>query len=249
MKSRLAVLLFFAIALAAVTGREPRPQDNTDVKVDVDLTRTDVLVLDKSKQPVSNLTKDDFLIFENDAEQEIKYLNKYSAGIMVVIAIDLSSSMNSKSLDEGYANHMPAARQAGLEILKHLSAEDEVSLVLFDHRIIAASKFTSDFDAMAKTISEAKETSGDTDIHLGVMEAAEKLARGNNSKRSVIFLISDNQSSMKAQIPAEQILRLVAEKNIVFYNVPVTIPEIRDPHDAAGRMLIHNLIEKTGGGA
>jgi VWFA-related protein len=138
------VLMGMASALSAQSPGNPSPQKtppNDEQEIDPDdvisVSTTEVLlpvtVRDQSGRLVRDLTRKDFHVFEDGVEQSLSELSLRQVPVDVVLMIDASSSA-AKNLDdftiaaEGFA--------------AHLAAEDRVSLIQFDDRVLLLQDWT-----------------------------------------------------------------------------------------------------------
>jgi VWFA-related protein len=95
----IAVILLSALALASVPAAflfaqdNPPAQDDTTLKVEVNLVNILFTVRDKRSGLVGNLEKDDFKIYEDGKEQQIKYFNRETdLPLTIGLLIDVSAS-------------------------------------------------------------------------------------------------------------------------------------------------------------
>src|SRR4051812_39400854 len=73
--------------------QENQSESQTTLKVDVNLVNVFVTVTDQRGAPVGGLTKDNFLLKEDDHEQSIKIFDRESAvPLSIALAIDTSLS-------------------------------------------------------------------------------------------------------------------------------------------------------------
>jgi VWFA-related protein len=93
-----------------------------------------VTVRDTQGEIVLNLTRHDFKVFEDDAEQPLSDLSLRQAPVDAVLMVDASSSV-SENLDD--------FRRAAEGFAAHLSTDDRVSLIQFDDRILLLQDWTS----------------------------------------------------------------------------------------------------------
>src|ERR1019366_8916801 len=84
------------MALAGLTlGRQV--QQNSTVKVDVDLTLVNATVLDqKTSRVVTDLTPEHFEVWEDKVQQTIEYFSEEDVPLSLGIIFDVSGSMKSK---------------------------------------------------------------------------------------------------------------------------------------------------------
>src|SRR5258705_10573885 len=83
-------LLLFAFATCGVSAQE---EPSSTVNVNVRLVNVFVTVTDAHGAPISNLTKDNFHLSEDDIEQKVAVFDKESAlPLSIILAVDTSLS-------------------------------------------------------------------------------------------------------------------------------------------------------------
>ena len=94
-------------------------------KVDVDLVLVEVGVHDEHGRAVGNLQKEDFHIFEDGVEQQIRAFSHEELPLAVALVIDNSSSI-SAALEE--------LRSGALDTLALLKRDDQVAIFSFGEK-------------------------------------------------------------------------------------------------------------------
>ncbi len=110
-----AGLLFTAISAA----------QTPTIRVDVSLITVDVQVSDASGRPVTNLTREDFRVFEDGREQPITVFESVDSPYSIQLLIDRSSNMQ---------DYWPLFEPALARFLTSLKPQDRVSIGAFDER-------------------------------------------------------------------------------------------------------------------
>jgi Ca-activated chloride channel family protein len=95
----------------ASASHRPRP-----LHVDVDLVMVPVTVSDSLNHTVTSLKKEDFALYEENQQQEIRYFSTEDDPISVAILLDVSKSMTDKIETE---------RAAIVEFFNNANPEDE----------------------------------------------------------------------------------------------------------------------------
>ncbi|MGZ8844788.1 MAG: hypothetical protein ACXW18_14075, partial [Pyrinomonadaceae bacterium] len=104
------------------------------VKVDVDLVRVDALVLQKdTARIVGGLTKENFLLFEDGAKQEITHFSQDSLPLSVILLIDRGGCL------DPFANEV---RRAAREAIDRLKPTDEVAVMAYHDTTMMVQRFT-----------------------------------------------------------------------------------------------------------
>ena len=83
----LALLVLTLVGALAASAQEPLV-----LNVDVSLVTLDVIVTDASGRPVTTLKKDDFTVYENGVQQEIRNFTPVESPYSVLLLIDCSTS-------------------------------------------------------------------------------------------------------------------------------------------------------------
>ena len=89
------LVIVLAFVLMSVTGAAAQDSPYT-LRVDVSMISVDVAVFDAAGIPVSNLTKEDFEIFEDGRPQQLKSFASLDSPYNVLLVIDQSGSMYSQ---------------------------------------------------------------------------------------------------------------------------------------------------------
>jgi VWFA-related protein len=117
----------------------PTKQDEQEIDPDdvISVNTTEVLlpvtVRDGNGQLVSNLSRRDFRIFEDGLEQPLSDLSLRQVPVDVALIVDASSSVS---------NNLDDFRTAAEGFAAHLAADDRVSLVQFDDRVVMLQEWT-----------------------------------------------------------------------------------------------------------
>jgi Ca-activated chloride channel family protein len=117
--------------VAAIPGR---PEEV--VKVDVDLVTVDALVLQKSTaRVVGGLKKDDFILLEDGAKQEITHFGQDSLPLSVLLLIDRGGCLDPFGTE---------VHKAALDAISRLKPTDEVAVMTYHDTTKLLQGFTRD---------------------------------------------------------------------------------------------------------
>jgi Ca-activated chloride channel family protein len=219
-------------------GRVIKPSQS--LHIDVELALVNVTVTDPYDRLVTGLEADNFRIFENSVEQEIRYFSSEDVPISIGIIFDLSGSM---------ANKVGKAREAALQFFKTANPQDEFFLVSFNERAELMSAFTNSVEDLQSRIlsSPARGRTALLDaIYLGLSEM--KTAR--NAKRALLIMSDGGDNNSRYN--EKDIKRLVREADTQLYSVGIFDPfeyRSRTPEELRGPSLLTEVTELTGGRA
>src|SRR5687767_9112537 len=119
----LKTILTIASLLAAIVVVAQNP--SSSIRVDVTLVTVDVRVSDAAGRPVTDLTQQDFQVFEDDQPQEIRAFAPVQSAYSILLLIDRSTSME---------NHWPLMGPAIARLVANLRPQDRISIGAFDER-------------------------------------------------------------------------------------------------------------------
>src|SRR5476651_23430 len=109
----------------------------SEIRVDVNLVLVPVTVTDPMNRLVTGLEKENFQIFDNNNQQNIKSFATEDAPLSIGIVFDLSGSMQSKFV---------RARKALTEFLHTCNPQDEFFVVGFNDRPAIVVDYTSEVE-------------------------------------------------------------------------------------------------------
>src|SRR5688572_17967475 len=112
-------------------------------------TRTDLVnvgILAKQKKTgrmVTNLTKNDFTIFEDGVQQTVSYFNQERLPLSIILLVDRAGCINA------FNNQI---RAATVKAFGDLKPEDEVAIMTFSNKVALAQPFTRDSQLITEKV-------------------------------------------------------------------------------------------------
>ncbi|MBO0723034.1 MAG: hypothetical protein J2P41_19575, partial [Blastocatellia bacterium] len=107
---------------------KPSTQENNQtpspdsIKISTEMVSLDVTVIDHNNQPVYNLNKDDFTVYEDKIQQQITSVSREEIPLSFGLVIDTSGSMRSK---------LYAVVDASKYLIKEMRPNDECFIAQF----------------------------------------------------------------------------------------------------------------------
>jgi len=181
------------------------------LKVHVDLVILNVAVVDEKGANVTSLGKQDFVVYEDDVEQQVADFLPVEAPFHLVLALDTSISTRSS---------LTLIKKAASNFTDQLRLSDQIAISEINSSVREIQGFTSDRRRLKKAIDRiATASSGGSRIYDGVADATKKLQKSEGGRRAVIMLSDGMENSSRVKF--EDLRRLLAQSDVVFY--PVTI--------------------------
>jgi Ca-activated chloride channel homolog len=251
--------LCFAASQPFVLSQNPQPtppaqqgQDEREV-VTIREVRLPVTVLDKKKNPVSNLTRNDFLIYEDKQLQTIKGFTtfideKSSQPIYVAVLMDTSGSVAGKLKFE-----QESAKNFIYTVTR--LRKDRVAFATFDHEIKLRQDFTDKLDLLDKAVDSVKKPGTRTLFYDAVWQFCDEKMRSVPGRR-VLVVITDGDDNNYSRATLKDAIDIAQRTETTIFAISTkagllgSVPgvEAGTVSSDADRAL-QKLSEETGGSA
>jgi Ca-activated chloride channel family protein len=168
------------------------PRDEVEDTVTSRVVRVPVTVLDKKGVPVTGLTRNDFLVFEDkrpvqfDFLGEIKELEKLP--IYIGVLMDTSSSTSGKL---GFEKE--AAKNFLYTVTR--TRKDHAAFVTFDDEVKLRQDFTRNLDLLERAIDAVKKPGTHTSLFDAIWQFCDEKMRGVASPRRALVVITDGDDT------------------------------------------------------
>jgi len=199
----LSATLLLAQAKPAVQAFQFRPNAQHNGRA--------MTVTDANGRFVPNLTRDDFVVYEDGRPQSVTQFDSDRVPVSLGIALDTSGSMAGEKIQ---------AAQAALNkfLFDLLGKNDQVFLYRFDSQPQLIQGWTSDRAAVSRALGTAQARGG-TALYDAVAEAIPLAQKGVERKKALV-VISDgeDQNSRLALRDAQQLIR---ESEVLVYGIAI----------------------------
>lgn len=250
------ILLFGALAGAA-------PQDPLRVKVDVQLIPIDVYVDDASRRPVTNLTRDDFAIFEDGQQRDIQSFESAESAYNILLLFDRSSSTE---------DQWPYLTKALSRFLERIPKQHRIAIAAFDDKAEMLNNWST-IHEFSRAVA-IPSTSAGTNLYGALEWASQELRKIKGRKGAIVFtdgvdnrlsrkLVSFDRNGTPSVAAMEQdddfrkMLRTLTLEPNPFYFVAVNTdqnPDPREPYNSfnetqrrAARLRMQAVADRTNG--
>ncbi len=190
------------------------------LSVDVDLAVFNVTVLDSDHRPVLGLKPENFRVYEEGREQQIKIFQAEDTPATLGLVIDNSGSMANKRRD---------VVTAALSFINASQRDDEMFIVDFNRRAwlglptgVAISNNVSDL----RTALLETRTEGTTALYDALELALNHLKQGTRQRKALVLLSDggDNASILKL----DEVLRMAQQSSATIYCIGIYDPYAKD---------------------
>jgi Ca-activated chloride channel family protein len=215
----------------------PQSDSTTTLKVDVNLVNVFVTVTDANGAPVGGLTKENFVLEEDDRQQKIAVFDKESAlPLSIALAIDTSLS----------TRHDLPLEQASAKRFAHaiLRPVDALSVYGFSEIVHESTYgYTPDLKHIDEAIDHIR-IGAATALYDAIYLASRAL--DHRKGRKVIVLITDGGDTA-SKVDYKEAVRAAEEAEAIVYSIIVVPIEASAGRETGGEHALIQLAEDTGG--
>jgi Ca-activated chloride channel family protein len=165
-------------------GQQQRPpSEKPDFELTGELVILPVTVVDPKNQVITDLDKNRFAVYEDNAKQEIAFFSREEEPVSLGIVLDTSGSMKKK---------LSRVIAAAKSLIRHSHPQDEYCVIEFKEEAELVEDFTSEVgqvqDALDNMIA-----SGPTAMLDAVFLAVEHAQKQGKHRRKAILLVTDGE--------------------------------------------------------
>lgn len=187
-----------------------------DIKVRTILVNTPVTVRNPAGEMVLNLEPHNFRVTDNGEEQKISHFDLGGDPISLVVVIENSSRLEPL---------LPELRKTGILVTQTVMGPNgEAAVIAFNDSVDKLLGFTSDTDAVEKTVSRLKEGTAGARLYdamnLGIeMLSGRPVAKENEAGRRRVMLILAESHDLGSDAKLGAVLRQAQLANVAIYSV------------------------------
>jgi len=208
-------------------------QDQDDVlRINTDLVVLNVTVLDANGKFVPGLSRNDFKVLEDRAEQTISAFSAEETPFAAAILLDTSGSMESR---------MTLARSAAIRFLDGLREADVAAVYSFDAKVERWNDFSPGRDLPARVYGLHSKTL--TALNDAILRASDDLAKRDEKRRAIVVLSDGGENYSHAS--ADKALDHASAAGATIYGANMS--PVGPSRDIAGAAILKNLASKSGG--
>jgi Ca-activated chloride channel family protein len=196
--SRLAVgLTLFSVLAVAAAGQ---------LKVDVALVNVVTTVTDDRGRYVSDLTPDDFIVYEDGQPQTIAHFSQSNdLPVSVGIVLDTSGSMERK---------IATATGSVERFVRAIHDDDDIFLMTFSEQPVVRQDFTDDRDRLAAALRRIR-VGGGTALYDALQDGLQKIGEGKHDKKAILLITDGEDTSSYSTL--DEAVSAVRESELLVY--------------------------------
>jgi Ca-activated chloride channel homolog len=194
-----------------------------------------VSIADKRGHLVPNLKGNDFKVFENGVQQQVKIFRHEDVPVSMGLLIDDSGSMREKR---------SRVEASALALVKASNPQDEIFIVNFNDEAFLDVPFTNDVSKMQQGLSRIDSRGGTAMRDAINMSLDYEKAQAKKDKKVLIVITDGNDNASSASL--ERVVQRAVQSDVLIYAVGLLGEEER--HEAAkAKRALKELTTSTGG--
>ena len=226
-----AFLLFCVSALPATAQEPPSFKSGS-----TELVVLPVVVTDKQGKFISDLTTDQFAIFDNGRRVSIEFFTNEDTPVTIGLVVDASGSMRPK-IGEVVAATLAFANSSNPnDELFAIRFNDDVQSAVSDPPFLLASDVKRLESAMTSVRPD-----GRTALYDGIMMALDQLTRGSRSRKALVVISDGGDNASSATL--DDVLKHARDSNAPIYTVGI----YDDTDIDRNPRVLKELAQTTGG--
>ena len=208
-------LLFVSLAIAfasspLITAQQP---GQPSFRSAIDIVSMSVTVTDSTNRYVTDLTENDFEIFEDGVKQDLVLFNRSNLPVALSLLIDTSSSMEDR---------IKVAQDAAIGFVRKLRPTDLGEVIGFDSRAEVLQTFTNELPALEQAIRRTVaggSTSMNNALYISLKGLKKVPIRDEEEiRRQAIVLLSDGEDT-SSLVTFDDVLDLARRSETAIYAI------------------------------
>jgi Ca-activated chloride channel family protein len=221
---------------------QQKPEQQKLFRATIDVVSLNVTVVDPQNRYITDLSEQDFSVFEDGKLQELTYFNRTTLPIALSLLIDTSASMESR---------MQFAQEAAVGFARKLRPQDVAQVVDFDSRVEVLQDFTNRIDEIERAIRSTN-AGGSTALHNALYISLRELAKvkprsADEVRRRAIVVLSDGEDT-SSLVTYEEVLDLAKRSETAIYTIALQskdAPQTKGFREA--EFILRQFAQETGG--
>jgi Ca-activated chloride channel family protein len=212
----------------------------------IEIVSLNVIVTESGGKYVTDLTQDDFTVFEDGVKQDVTFFTKTNLPIALALLLDTSASMDTK---------LSTAQEAAIGFARKLREQDLAEVIDFDSRVVVLQSFTNKAAELESAIRKTA-AGGSTSLYNAVYIALKDLKKAvaknvDDIRRQAIVVLSDGEDT-SSLLPFEEVLDLSKRSETAIYAIGLRSPEngaLQSKGFREAEFVLRQLSQETGGRA
>ncbi len=180
--------------------------------------QTTVTVTDRAGTHITDLTKDDFRLYEDGQQRPIEFFRKdLNTPVSIGILVDTSGSMEPK---------IQQAKAAIAAFIRNLNSRDDVFLFAFSDNPFLLQPFTTNHAAVMSRLA-LLHAYGRTALYDVILDGLIMVARGRYDKKALIVVTDGMDTASSSSL--QQVVAQARRQGVLVYSIGIGDPNVTMP--------------------
>ena len=189
------------------------PVTKNEIKVRANEVIVPVTVLDRQHEPVLDLSKADFHVFDGGVEQKIDRWDLDGDPLAVALLIETSTHIKSMATT--------IHRLASIFTENIMALDGQAAVITYDSDVNVRQTFTQDHDLIEKAIEKVPFEASETQLYDGMARGVALLKEQPPNRHRVLLVVGESADS-GSEAKLGQVLRDAELANVSIYTIGVT---------------------------
>jgi Ca-activated chloride channel family protein len=211
--------------LAALPPAHGRQDPQLRFQAGIDLVSVSATVTDAEGRFVRNLTRDDFMVYEDGAPQALSHFSSERVPVSLGLALDTSGSMTGEKI---------RAAQAALRrfLVDLLGPDDEVFLYRFSDAPVLVAGWMNDRARLGRLLGQIT-PNGETVLYDTIGAAVPLAQTGRHRKKALVIISDGNDTGSRTSL--RDVRQRILESEVLVYAVGIDSQTADRPAKDPGR--------------
>src|SRR4051812_39393403 len=241
MRVRAAATTVLAMSIVAISwgthAQQPSANEGRTFRSGVDVTGLTVTVRDGDGHLVTDLTRDDFDIYEDGEKQPLTQFTRERVPVSLGVLLDISDSM--------FGRRITDARGAVDRFLfEQLDHDDEFFILAFNHKPHVLTQWTQTPTVVRDALDSLKPTGG-TAVYDAVIDSMPIVAK-RNRERGALLIVSDGADTASTAT-LKEVQAALRRSQAFVYAIAIDSPDRRAINGAVNPTTLREISNESGG--
>jgi Ca-activated chloride channel family protein len=188
--------------------RQPQDTGSGSIKIPTEMVQLDVKVTDQNGRSIPDLTRNDFVVYEDKVSQSIESVSGEEAPVSMGLVIDTSGSMRPK---------IYTVSEAARGLIRQMRPDDEAFIAQFKTDAELLQEFTSNRRELEDALGQLT-VNGGTALLDAIIATADHAREKGKRRRKALIVITDGVEK-NSSVKEKEVIEVMKEDEVQLYLV------------------------------
>jgi Ca-activated chloride channel homolog len=188
--------------------RQPQDTGSGSIKIPTEMVQLDVKVTDQNGRSIPDLTRNDFVVYEDKVSQSIESVSGEEAPVSMGLVIDTSGSMRPK---------IYTVSEAARGLIRQMRPDDEAFIAQFKTEAELLQEFTSNRRELEDALGQLT-VNGGTALLDAIIATADHAREKGKRRRKALIVITDGVEK-NSSVKEKEVIEVMKEDEVQLYLV------------------------------